>query len=1053
MSDNKSSNPDVQGFDDPSPKTPKWLKYLAGTAVGLVLVSGGVSVLVPSIIDQQKYKSMIVDKVSESTGYQVDWKGNIGISLLPLPHITVSDLTVSANDQKIISIKSADIEVALFPLLSKKIEVKDITLEEPQMTLVTLKNGQQTWMTKQIVDKQEKPTSDTDKKSESDSSSSMDVSLNVVEITDGIFIWDDQSSGTRHAVEDVDLRLKADSLSGPFEMNGGLTYGGRKVEAKINTSDMDMDNGIYPVQIKLALPESNIRAAYSGVITNKDILLVEGDMSLEVTDFGVALAAFSGDDAPEIPKELQGKTSLSGKITYSPEKIALSNLQVLLGELDYAGNFSAANLADKTKTPQISFSLRSNQKADGSASPLVKFMDDLSVSATATMSGNKILLEQSNLKLDENDISLKGSVTLDDKKTVDLVATVKKLDIDQIQKKLGVNTSDESSSDVVDIAESAGSEKKSFGFSVPFEGRMRGDIEEVVLSQKSYKDIHFDISSSQGSLKINKMDAELPDGISIKSSGTIGNTEKLSDLDIGFKTNIADVEAVARNYNVTLPELPRKIGAATINGKVTGGLKALGFDMNLGVWGGTASGAGTVAGILGTPVINKLKFSLNHPNFPEVMRIVQPSFIPSSTMTGALSLSGDVAWGDNQYHVSALKGTLGKTSLDGNFDVETSPKATISGALNIGDLVIPMVSVEQQSSVGSSKSAPQSPKGGAKWSREAIDVAWMKKFNADLKITAKSLAYDMWNFSNANLDFLLNDGTLDIKDMSAGLFGGQAAVSGQIKTGSGERDPLGIMAQMNAENVDGKKLQSALMGKPNDTISGTISKVDFNVNATGLSPAALVQTLSGQGNIEGRDIIVKGVDAVQLATAAKGSYKPMERAGTLFGSFGNGQTEFTIFVSEFVIQNGIVNFSKILFDGAKASLNGTGNINLPQWTIDLKNTMTIKDTDIPPFDFTIKGSLDNPTKAGGDVIENYLRGKLEKKVNKLIEKQLGKFLGTDQAPEPTSAPVSQDIIGTEVPMQDIGQDAAPAPAPAPEKKSKDDIKKEALKALGGLLGQ
>ena len=58
-------------------------------------------------------------------------------------------------------------------------------------------------------------------------------------------------------------------------MNGGLTYGGRKVEAKINTSDMDMDNGIYPVQIKLALPESNIRAAYSGVIT-KDILLVEG---------------------------------------------------------------------------------------------------------------------------------------------------------------------------------------------------------------------------------------------------------------------------------------------------------------------------------------------------------------------------------------------------------------------------------------------------------------------------------------------------------------------------------------------------------------------------------------------------------------------------------------------------------------------------------------------------------------------------------------------------------------------------------------------------------
>lgn len=262
---------------------------MGGTAIALVILSAGAGYVATSMIDQQKYKALIVEKVEEQTGYKVDWSGDISVSILPLPHATINNLTLEANDQKILSIKEADIEVALWPLLSKKIQVKDIALDEPQVTLVTTKSGEQSWMTDQLAKKSGETAGAGSDTAASSSSSSMDISVDVIEITDGIFIWDDRSKGSKQILEDVDMRLKAESLNGPFELNGGMIANGRKIEAKITTSEIDTTSGKYPVQIKLALPESNIRSEYSGVITTKDQLQVQGDLSVEVTDVSSAI--------------------------------------------------------------------------------------------------------------------------------------------------------------------------------------------------------------------------------------------------------------------------------------------------------------------------------------------------------------------------------------------------------------------------------------------------------------------------------------------------------------------------------------------------------------------------------------------------------------------------------------------------------------------------------------------------------------------------------------------------------------------------------------------
>lgn len=1042
------AQPEIQGFDDAPRKVPRWVKYLGGTAVGLVIIAAGAGVVISGAIDQAKYKSIIVEKVQSQTGYKVDWSGDIGVALLPMPHATIQGLTVTANDQTLLKVKSADVSVELLPLLSKKVVIDAVTVDNPEITLVTTKAGEKLWEPK-ASDKAEAAAEEKSSEASDTNDAPVDVSFNVIEVNDGVVVWDDRTNGGIQKIEDFDLRVKAQSLKGPFEINGGLEWNGQKIDAKVNAADLDFEKGLFPVKVKLALPEANIQGDFSGVITTGEKFEVEGDVELEAESLKNTLKALS--DTASIPDDLAGKLELSSKIKVNPETISMNDIKLGLSSLAFGGDVSVSGFANESASPTISAKLASTKKVDQNAAPMLRLLDDLDMDVKGSMKGNVVQIDRSILKLNDNDISANGSVTLGETPKVDMSVAINKFDVDQLSGNLadaGV-ASDKKSDDAASV--DSGS---SYGFDVPFSGRIRADVKKLRSGGKDYTNIKADVAAINGSLQINKFEAGLPDGIAVKADGTIDKTKTMSGLDMNVSAEIENVEQLAKTYNITLPELPQKIGSATIKADLIGDLNSLGFDASVGVWGLTASGKGTVNSPLVTPAINKLDFEIQHPNFLRAIQIVAPEFDSTAGFEGPLDLSGTASWNSASYKVSGLKGIMGKTTVEGGIEADTSGKPSVTGNLAFGSLVLPASS---SGSVSASKISSQSSaaSGKARWSREAIDMGWMKSFDADIAITAKSITQNLWTFTNAKLDFVLKDGTLDIEDMSAGLFGGDAKVSGQVRSGSGERDPLAIKGSLKASNVDARKLQSALSGAPSDTLYGTIKDVDIDVNATGLSPAALVQTLGGKGTITGENIVVKGVDAAQLGMAAKGSYKPLERAGTMFGSFGDGQTEFTTFDSAFDIQNGIVNLTKSIFDGPKATLSSVGNINVPLWTIDLKNTMTVKDTDIPPFDFTIKGPLDAPTKAGGSVIEDYLRSKVNKKVNKLIENQLGKFLGGgDQTQTGGQAAPAADATTGAGTTDGTATGTTTEAAPTTQKtNSKDAVKQEALKALGNFLGQ
>jgi uncharacterized protein involved in outer membrane biogenesis len=1038
----------LQGFDDPPFTVSRKVKLLTGTALALVGVVAIGGMALPQFLDQAKYKALLTEKVEAATGYSVDWKGDISLSVFPLPHAKVDGLTLKAGSSQIAAMEEASVQVAFWPLLGGRVEVASVRLVKPSITLAVDKSGRQSWVTEKLAEakKEGEPAAS----SESSESSEPSIGVDALEILDGTFSYEDARTGSVHKAESITVRLEAPDLTGPFSLKGKMTYSGMPITIDAHSGKAEEGAGKYPVQIKAELPDAKISGEYSGTIGIGEATRLEGDVSLSSEDAAKTAEALKGESV-SLPEDLRGAALLQTRMAFDGNDLSFSELHLDLGKQSWSGSLSVTGVRDK-ETPVV-------------AIDLVPEKSGLFLKGQGTFADHVLTVRGGKIELSGTQVALDGTIKLPEgdssaRTKVDLTLSTSKINLDKLSGSNSGKKEGQSNAKEGDGKKKA-SPSKFPGMSFPVDGHVALKADEIVTGGKAYKNVKADITASGSAVQIAEFSSTLPAGAFVELTGKVGDTEHLTGLDISATFRTKDVESFVAEYG--LPKLPldKKIGSAEIAAKMKGTLESLNIDGRVSALGFEVTGQGDVSSPLENPGVDALKLAVKHPNMVEAARVFTPDFEAGSAWSGPLDASAVVTWSGKTYHLQDFRGKAGQTSGSGDLKISLEgSRPDITGTLAFGDLVLAAPSgsgANKGKGAESSSSGKSESEARARWSREAIDTAWMQSADIDLAITAKSLVYDYWNLSGANFVFALDDGALTVKDLSAGMFGGQARISGVVKSGASDRDPLSLQMTMKAQNVDAAKLQTALMSKPSDTLSGTLSQFDMAISANGLSPAALVQSLGGKGSANGQNIVVRGIDVAKLAETATGSFKPLDRAGSLFSSFKGGQTEFSTFDTSFGIESGVVNFDRLFFDGPKASLNGIGNVNLPRWTIDLKNTVTVKNTDIPPFDFAVSGPLDNPAQTGGSIIENYLKTKLQNKVNKLLEKEIGKRLGLPTAPE--AAPAE-----TPPPEGGAGNVIQPETAAPPEKTREEAIGNilsdpnniktdDAVKALEGLFGQ
>ena len=117
--------------------------------VALIVLLIAAALIGPSFVDWNKYKPEIVAKVREATGRELAIGGNISLSVLPSPTLSVEDVSLAnipgATEPRMASLKALDVRVAFGPLLSGTIKVESVALIDPMISLEVLKDGRRNW--------------------------------------------------------------------------------------------------------------------------------------------------------------------------------------------------------------------------------------------------------------------------------------------------------------------------------------------------------------------------------------------------------------------------------------------------------------------------------------------------------------------------------------------------------------------------------------------------------------------------------------------------------------------------------------------------------------------------------------------------------------------------------------------------------------------------------------------------------------------------------------------------------------------------------------------
>ena len=122
----------------------RWVKWLLGVLVALVAVVAVALVAVPYLVDTPRIQAYIASTAAQTLGRPVKFS-SVSLRVLPLPSIELHDLEV-ADDPRFAStpflrLDTGRVRLRLLPLLTGRVELGDIVLKRPVITVIQAADG------------------------------------------------------------------------------------------------------------------------------------------------------------------------------------------------------------------------------------------------------------------------------------------------------------------------------------------------------------------------------------------------------------------------------------------------------------------------------------------------------------------------------------------------------------------------------------------------------------------------------------------------------------------------------------------------------------------------------------------------------------------------------------------------------------------------------------------------------------------------------------------------------------------------------------------------
>ncbi len=242
--------------------------------------------------------------------------------------------------------------------------------------------------------------------------------------------------------------------------------------------------------------------------------------------------------------------------------------------------------------------------------------------------------------------------------------------------------------------------------------------------------------------------------------------------------------------------------------------------------------------------------------------------------------------------------------------------------------------------------------GARDWNRQLFDLRGLSATDLDMRLSAAKVVIGPSKLGRTALGANLRNGTLVLSVGEAQIYGGILKGSLGIARSDAVAD---VKAQFQLNDIDLESGANELFGFRKLTGRGNIN---LALEASGSSPYALTQSLSGTVALTGHDGAIGGFNVEQLLKRLE--RRPLSGAG----NFRSGSTPFDRLNIALHINDGVATIDEAHVEGPSAQLMLSGTTSVPAREYDLKGVaglISVSETS-PAFQlpFVVQGPWDDP---------------------------------------------------------------------------------------------
>jgi AsmA protein len=317
-------------------------KILIGLFI-LVVILVAAAVIVPLLIPTDTIKRELQAQVKEATGRDLVIDGDFEFKLLPEAILRAGNVrfqnAAGGSRPDMVTLKELRVHVAILPLLSSTVEVKEFVLDQPDILLEVDKNGKANWAFKS-GGKGDEGKGKSGGGAGGDGDDLKAISLGDVRIVNGRLEYRDAKSGSVETVEGLNLTVNLPSLDQPFSAEGSATWHKEALDLRIGAKSPRALMSGGKTDVELAINGKPLKLTYGGQV-DVGAGSVAGKLDLDVPSVR-NLAAWAGSPIEVNGDDVLNALKISGQLAASAAQVSFSGMSLSLDKINANGDLSAA---------------------------------------------------------------------------------------------------------------------------------------------------------------------------------------------------------------------------------------------------------------------------------------------------------------------------------------------------------------------------------------------------------------------------------------------------------------------------------------------------------------------------------------------------------------------------------------------------------------------------------------------------------------------------------------------------------------------------------------